>query len=413
MHRVAPANGRPPSSWSANAWHVTRISDFPNPGLAVNPRHWASSLSAHPWAEFVRLDGPVACSGASFLVHSVESRRVRFASSLSFDAKPVFLASRFSRLRMHYLILRPGPVLIARQWERDEASESNLLEELVVTPVAHERLFEFVRIDAAVTLGDVLGLLVASPVLKQVFRRDFAEELCAEAAKGARMPLVEDPSEAIEYLELFQEWSVDSSSNLYGPTGDLQLHGVGVALAEDAPDLRRTAGERVIWSISLTPLRELLQYPVRYNPDVSVSEDDPNAKAFGSEIARVKAPDVTLGQVLRGVLGELSFHGAPQNQAEVFDELTRRFDEVKSGTAKLIPFEEVFGEMYCPGCDALFDDKGGLTPQEIRSALRHIDDDENAAAWFTKAFDGTVVVKERFRNRTGREFRKAFRAAAR
>ena len=99
---------------------------------------------------------------------------------------------------MHYLILRPGPVLIARQWERDEASESNLLEGLVVTPVAHERLFEFVRIDAAVTLGDVLGLLVASPVLKQVFRRDFAEELCAEAAKGARMPLVEDPGYAIE-----------------------------------------------------------------------------------------------------------------------------------------------------------------------------------------------------------------------
>lgn len=314
---------------------------------------------------------------------------------------------------MHYLILRPGPVLIARQWERDEASESNLLEGLVVTPVAHERLFEFVRIDAAVTLGDVLGLLVASPVLKQVFRRDFAEELCAEAAKGARMPLVEDPSEAIEYLELFQEWSVDSSSNLYGPTGDLQLHGVGVALAEDAPDLRRTAGERVIWSISLTPLRELLQYPVRYNPDVSVSEDDPNAKAFGSEIARVKAPDVTLGQVLRGVLGELSFHGAPQNQAEAFEELTRRLAEVKSGAAELIPAGDIFGEMYCPGCDAMFDDKGDLSPLEIRSALRHIEDDENAAAWFTKAFDGTVVVKERFRNRTGREFRKAFRAAAR
>ena len=167
---------------------------------------------------------------------------------------PAFVEPNTCRLHMHYLILRPGPVLIARQWERDESSECNLLEELDVTPLAHERLYEFVRIDVAVTLGDVLGLLGASPVLLQVFRRDFAAELCAEAAKGPLAPTVEDASEAIEYLELFQEWSVDSSTSVYGPTGELQLHGVGVELADDAPQHDLKAGERIIWSISLTPL---------------------------------------------------------------------------------------------------------------------------------------------------------------
>ena len=267
------------------------------------------------------------------------------------------------------------------------------------------------------TVGDIFRLLEASPLLRQVFRRDFAEELCAEARKGpvAAVKTADDSSadERIEYLELYQQWSLDTSTSVYGPTQRLHLHGIGFELQEDSAEHGRKRGERIHWSISLTPLRELLPLPLFVNPEVQITEDDLNAKAYGDEISRVRHPDVTLGQVVHGVLWELSFHGAPEMQSGVLDELKERVAEVDAGTATLVSGDDLFEELDRPGCEALFDDLGGRSAREISSALRDIDDDENAAAWLERKFEGAVVVKPQFRDRNGREFRKTFRAAGR
>jgi len=98
-----------------------------------------------------------------------------------------------------------------------------------------------------VTRGDIFRLLEASPVLKQVFRRDFAEELCDEAHEGA---IATDPREStspegIESLELHQQWSLDTSTQAYTSTQRLHLHEVGFELEADAPDDYRKKGERI------------------------------------------------------------------------------------------------------------------------------------------------------------------------
>ena len=318
---------------------------------------------------------------------------------------------------MQDLILRPGPVLIARTWETDGKHEDGRWDELDVTDCAHERIFDFVTMDAAVTVGDIFRLLDASPLLQQVFRRDFAEELCAEARKGPTTAVKtgadSSVDERIEYLELYQQWSFDTSTCVYGPTQRLHLHGIGFELQEDSAEHGRKKGERVHWSISLTPLRELVPLPLLVNPEVQITEDDLNAKAYSDEISRVRHPDVTLGQVVHGVLWELSFHGAPEMQSGVMEELKKRVAEVDGGTAKLVSGDDLFEEMDRPGCDALFDDLGGLSAREISFALRDIDDNENAAAWLERKFGGAVVVRPQFRDRNGREFRKTFRAAGR
>ena len=318
---------------------------------------------------------------------------------------------------MQDLILRPGPVLIARTWETDGKHEDGRWRELDVTDCAHERLFEFVTMDVAVTLGDIFRLLDASPLLQQVFSRDFADELCAEARKGpvTAVKTTDDSAadERIEYLELYQQWSFDTSTSVYGPTQRLHLHGIGFELQEDSEEHHRKKGERIHWSVSLTPLRELLPLALLVNPEVHITEDDLNARAYGDEISRVRHPDMTLGQVVHGVLWELSFHGAPEMQSDVMEELKNRVAEVDAGTAMLVSGDELFEELDRPGCEALFDDLGGRSAREISSALRDIDDDENAAAWLARKFQGAVVVKPQFRDRNGREFRKTFRAAGR
>ena len=132
-----------------------------------------------------------------------------------------------------------------------------------------------------------------------------------------------------------------------------------------------------------------------------------------SEIRRARNADVTLGQIILGLLWELSFHGGPQEQREVSEDLKRRVAEVHAGTVELVSGDDIFEHLDKPGCDALFDDLGGRSTREIAAAIRDIDDDQNAAAWLERAFEGAVVVKAQFRDRTGREFRKAFRAAGR
>jgi len=324
---------------------------------------------------------------------------------------------------MRDLILRPGPALIERRWETDDSDDDAAaddepdgprLREQDVTGRAHEFLFDLITLDAGTTLSDLFRLLDASPLLQPVFRRDFAAELCAEARKG---PLAKaappSPHEGIEYLELYQQWSLDTATNVYSPMQRLDLHGVGYELTEDVPEHGRKRGERIQWAVSLTPLRELLHLPLRVDPEVQVTEDDLDAKAYGTEIARARHPDVTLGQVIHGVLWELSFHGGPQEQADAADELHQQVAAIDAGTAELVSGDDLFENLDRPGCEALFDSLGGRSAREISHALREIDDDENAAAWLDKTFDGTVLVKPQFRDRSGRQFRKAFRAAAR
>jgi hypothetical protein len=243
----------------------------------------------------------------------------------------------------------------------------------------------------------------------------FAQELCAEARKGPIDPRAQDraPHEGIEFLELYQQWGLDTGTHEYSGKQHLQLRGIGHELDDDVSGEGRKKGERVDWSVSLTPARELLLLPVRVKAEVRITEDDADAKAFMQEIRQTRHSDVTLGQVIHGLLWELSFHGGPEQQLEMSEDLRRRVAKLDARTAEMISGDVIFERLHRPGCDALFDELGGRTSREIAAALRNIDDDENAAAWFDSAFSGEVVVKVQFRDRTGRDFRKAFRAAGR
>jgi len=318
-------------------------------------------------------------------------------------------------ITMQHLILRPGPQLVMRAFRPEAEDMGSRLKEVDVTDRAHEFVFELITIHAETTLADIFRLMEASPLLQKLYRRDFADELSALARKGGAEPSSREQAAhaGIEFLELYQEWGLNTSTSEYSGMHRLQLHGIGNELTEDLPEERRKKGERIEWSVSLTPLQELLSLPVRLKAEVRITEEDAAAKAYMSEIRRARCADVTLGQVIHGLLWELSFHGGPHEQLEVSEDLKRRVAEVDAGTVEFVSADDVFESLYKPGCDALLEELGGRSTREIAAAIRDIDDDQNAAAWLERAFEGAVVVKPQFRNRSGREFRKAFRAAGR
>lgn len=314
---------------------------------------------------------------------------------------------------MDNLILGPGPKLIWRDIHRQDSDHPV---ETDVAGRAVEFLYKPVTLDPHLTLGDVFKLLDNCPPIRQVLRRDFAEELCAEARKG---PLPQsrgsDPEEVagVEYLELYWSWGYDTATKAYSSVHRLDLHGVGRVLEVDAQTYGVKAGERINWSVSLTPVRELLGLPLRLRDTFNVTEDDIDAQAYGDTVDSAKCPDVLLGQVIHGLLYELSFHGGPEQQVEFHDELMARKAKVDAGTAGLIPAADVFGEFDRPGFETLFETLGDVPQGEVSSAPRRIADDEPVGPWLEQEFEGKVAVKAQYRERLGREFRKAFRAAGR
>ncbi len=310
------------------------------------------------------------------------------------------------------LTLHPGPKLVYA--DRGRPGDAKGRTEHDVTARADEFLFEFVQLADQVTVADIFGLLDACPALQRIFRREFAAELTEEARRG---PLPQaganDPDEysQLEYLELSYAWGLDTSTREYTSVHQLDLDGVGMVLSADAPGVGKKAGERVRYSVSLTPLRELLSLPLRASEELSISEDDLDATAYGDVIERGRCSRVTLGQVIHSLLHELSWHGGPTEQAEVLEDLTARVDEVRAGTVELVDGDDVFDRILgrSLGYEVLFESLGATPLREVRHAMRQVGDDELAGPWLERYFEGRVVVKPEYAALGGRAFRKLFR----
>lgn len=217
---------------------------------------------------------------------------------------------------MRDVILRPGPELVLSEYCPPAVPDGSPgTEESEITHCAHEFLFDAVTVDPGTTLADVFRLLEASPVLKLVFASWFIEALCVEAHKGPKRRPADPPEETVEALELIPQWRRDARTRTYEQTGRLLMHGIGPVLPDGCPEFNVPPGGRQGWDVSLSPLRELLELPVRVNHTLDIVVENRRSKAGGVTVEHGRLATVTLGQVLDGLLWELSFFGGPAGQA--------------------------------------------------------------------------------------------------
>jgi len=320
---------------------------------------------------------------------------------------------------MSELILKPGPVLLWRKWEYDEVTEEGCYVDSDVTALAHEYLFESITIQKDVLLADIFRLLDAAPILTAILRRDFSNELLAEARKGASSSWNNAYTpEGIEFLELYQTWQLNTATREYDPVHRLDFHGVGHLLREDCDFGNGNiypAGTRIHWSVSTTPLRELLLIPIRYNQVVSICENDLSAKKYGHELEKIQLMGINLGQVLHGILWELSWHGGPETQSQFVDELNARVEDIKNHSPDAVsaidPYGEegIFGQLDEPEFQAFFQHLGTHTKKEIVFTLRDLDDDEPVQAGLRARLSEEVTIKPEFATMAARAFRTLFR----
>jgi len=315
---------------------------------------------------------------------------------------------------MNELTLKAGGILEAVHWHDREGDQPAHAELLDVTTLAHAYLFNHVELEDAVTLGDIFRLLEAAPILKDVFLRDFANELCAEAAKGALPSNDTNPDDALEYLELYQYWNLHTGKAMYGGIQRLGVHAVGVPSSVDRPGMGVVAGERVEWSVNLAPLRMLLNLPVRTNTEVHIFEGDRDAKGYGKELQLAHNPYISLGQIIHSLLWALSFYGPPAQREATANELKSRMESRAENPGDRTSGEDLFAELglehpLAKGIESMFDSTGRYTVSQVRRALRSLEDDAIVGPALTEALGEDVILKEEYRGMGARAFRTALR----
>lgn len=316
------------------------------------------------------------------------------------------------------LTLLPGPLLQRKTWHYEDTKKGGHWQPDDVTERAHEFLFHDVAVDPQVTLADLLTLVRGNPILLAVLRQNFSAELCEHALLGPVAPN-EPAHERLEYLELYRVWGRNSSTLEYEGASKFHVHGMGVVQAHDIEEhgfLSCKKGERIQWSISMAPLHELLSLPIRIRTEVPVTEDDLDSKAYGDTLHTAHVSGITLGALLHEVLWELSWHGAPEAQQAVAQELREQVASLDADPVReTVPVEEFFVSMGFQPLARIFETyfviKGLLEPAQISQALRELEDHEPAQEGLTNAFPGQLELRAPYQGLTGYALRKLVRLA--
>ncbi len=306
--------------------------------------------------------------------------------------------------RIMQLTLSPGPRLIRCDWEYDKSRGEGAYVDRDVTEDASRYLFDTIALDPGITLRDIFLLLDINPLLQEVYARDWAKEFLAEMMSGnaTAAPSIEYDPKGIEYLELYQIWNQDSFIGELQPIHRLDFHGVGFVLREDVVREGRVdyrAGERIKWGVSFSSPLEMLHLPVRLNPEVILCEDNADSVNHGKEIGRMLNPGVTLGQVIQGVLWELSFHGSPASRDEESAMLKSLTDEVRSGEGVTHRSVDLFSG-YKATLVSCFVDTAGYSPDNLYDALQGIGDHDNAEAVLQQKLGSNIRLKPQFSDMT-------------
>lgn len=233
-----------------------------------------------------------------------------------------------------------GGKLIKTEWHYDEEAESGEYKEVDITDHGIRYLFDGCTIADDVILRDIFLFLNNNIDLYDAVLGNWTREYVALGLAAPIKPHVY-AQEGVEYLELkftpeVQKNLVDSPSETLIGTCFPNLDAVGWELRTDLDhgygNVYKT-GERVPWSVLGFKVEELMEVPVKLSDEMPITyidyTDKTNKKNWWKEVANYKNPQYTLGQILHGIMWELSWHGNPTSREDFKNELKSRVDDIK------------------------------------------------------------------------------------
>ena len=216
------------------------------------------------------------------------------------------------------LEIRPGGLLISTYWDK----ESKKYKEADITDICASHIFDSCEVHPDTTLQDIFLLINSQIEMFTLLFGGWVEELTQEALKPATDKITD-----INYLELYWNFSYEedpfTQKTVLTGTRFPSFHGIG---------------QDTFYSVALSKVNDLAPLKLKLRDEIII-HDFREKKA--NEIAKFKSIEYTFGQIIYGIIWELTFYGSPKMRDDMADTLKARIDDIQSGKAKLIPWEEV------------------------------------------------------------------------
>jgi len=231
------------------------------------------------------------------------------------------------------LQIRKGGKLIKTKWVYDKTKDEGSYVEKDITDKAISHLFDGCDLEEGVTLRDIFLIMNKELKLFDAVIRNWCEEIVTEGlTKPAKVVGQYDPDE-IEYLELSKNIHYDGTEKQCNGGLFPDFGGVGYELKEDKlhswGEVEWPKGSRIPWGISFSSANDLIDLPVKLDKKLRVFNDDHTAppKDYCQELASYEGVNYTLGDILYGIIWEMSFHGGPIEREKAGGELRKAVDE--------------------------------------------------------------------------------------
>ena len=224
--------------------------------------------------------------------------------------------------RMGQIVLHPDRLLVQSYGDPEPVWPGSVID-------LAEYFFHQVEVDPGFTLGDFFRLLDRDDV---EFLEAVIGESVAPLLDEAREPASGGADLRIDFLRVCNRCEDDQLIRDFDGWGPWDEPYDGAW--EKEPDMPREGGI----SVSLTPVNELLEIPLRYDPGLVFRNAD------GVEEYRTRI-GITFIEFIKAVFYDLTFYGPPAERDEVRADLQQRVEEIDRGETELIPGEEFLARL--------------------------------------------------------------------
>jgi hypothetical protein len=238
-----------------------------------------------------------------------------------------------------------GGKLLQTHWFYDEEKGKGAYITREITENAIRYLFENCELADNVILKDILLLLDSRLDLFDYVLGNWCGDYVREGLDKPGKTYLKGDTDEIEYLELYKTYNIDSKNNSISGNERPELHGVGFPFQKDEEvyGLKYKKGERIAFSVCFSKIYNLVNIPVKLNPELILNiENDSN---YDGKIIPYKGIGFTLGDILNGIIWEISFHGSPNDRDSKMLSMQKQVDDFKSGNADTITLEELLKDI--------------------------------------------------------------------
>lgn len=193
-----------------------------------------------------------------------------------------------------------------------------------VTKYSPQFLFEQCVLDRGVTLRDIFLIINKNIEVYDSVLGNWVKEIVKEGLYSKQ-----PKDKELKYLELYWHYEYDEYKNKYSLCGGMfpELHG------------RAKKDPEIPCSIAFINTSTIIDLPVKFREHLGISDNsefDINNKNkdylktyWEEHYYKFLNPQYTLGQILYGIMWELSFYGPPKDRDKRAKEITKLAEEIE------------------------------------------------------------------------------------